>query len=605
MATTINSTGLDFTAIKNNLKQFLDKEEFQDYNFEASGLSNLLDVLAYNTHYNALTANFALNESYISTAQLRSSLVGLATNVGYIPGTKISSKFNVNLSITDTRNGAPSTYTLPSGYAITSTVDDKVYTFRTRSNTVSSAAVSGVYTWENVVFYEGEVKSKTFNVGSNEENSVYVIPDANLEMDSVTVMVYDSPTSNSFTRYNNAKNTTKLNSDSKVYILKEAPNGYFELSFGNNDTLGSVPSAGNKVVVEYFSVTGEESNGANAFVADAPVVPVEYPSGSFTPTVVPQSNASYGGSDKESIDSIRKNAPFQYSSQNRMVTAIDYASLIKREFPSLVSSVECWGGEDNDVPDYGNVYVSFVNTFDKTSSDYQSQVDNLKSDIVSLSNDLGILSFGVKFADPSVTNVEISCIFQYNPNATSTPVATLETQVKDTIAEYFTENQIGNFAIPFRRSNLLTKIDASNAAILSSRASIRMNKELQFTAGVAKDYTLSFPDPISDLNSNNTVRSTTFVYGNKVCTIKNKTGSNVLQVVDTANDIIMIDDVGNVFPSTGEVKLVGFNPQSYVTGTDRIYISVMPDNESAIVPSKNSILVFDTSLSAVSGVVTE
>ena len=122
MATTINTTGLDFTSIKNNLKQFLNKEEFADYNFEASGLSNLLDVLAYNTHFNALTANFALNESYISTAQLRSSLVGLATNVGYIPGTKSSAKFNANISINDSRIGAPSTYTLPAGFSITATL---------------------------------------------------------------------------------------------------------------------------------------------------------------------------------------------------------------------------------------------------------------------------------------------------------------------------------------------------------------------------------------------------------------------------------------------------------------------------------------------------
>jgi len=605
MATTINTTGLDFTSIKNNLKQFLNKEEFADYNFEASGLSNLLDVLAYNTHFNALTANFALNESYISTAQLRSSLVGLATNVGYIPGTKSSAKFNANISINDGRVGAPSTYTLPAGFSITSTLEEKIYTFRTRSSAVSNASVSGNYTWENLTFYEGELKTKTFNVGFGETNSVYVIPDESVDMDSVSIKVFDSPTSNNFVRYTNIKLSSDLNVTSRIYILKEAPNGHFELSFGNGGTLGDVPSAGNKVVVEYFSVAGSDGNGASVFISDTPVSPVEYPSGSFTSTLVATSNASYGGKDKESIESIRKNAPFQYSTQNRMVTSSDYASLIKREFPALISSVECWGGEDNDNPDFGNVYISFVDTFDASSSDYETRVSELEANIITLSNQLGILSFGVKFVEPSVTNIEISCVFQYNEGALSGSPSTLETEVKTAIGNFFTDNSIGNFGIAFRRSNLLTYIDENNAAILSSRATIKMNQQLKFIAGVAKDYTLVYPDAISDLNANTTVTSTIFLYGNKNCVIKNKVNSDILQVIDVANDIVMVDNVGEVVPSTGTVKLVGFLPQGYVSGTNSIYISVMPDNESAIVPSKNSILNFDASLSAVSGVVTE
>lgn len=606
MATTVNSTGLDFTSIKNNLKQHLNKEEFQDYNFEASGLSNLLDVLAYNTHYNALIANFSLNESYISTAQLRSSLVGLATNVGYIPGSKTASKFNANVSITDTRNGAPSTYTLPDGFSITSTIDDKVFTFRTRSDAISTSKVSGVYTWENLTFYEGETKTKTFNVGFGEENSVYVIPDASIETETVKISVYDSPTSSNFTRYNSIKDTVELNGDSRIYTLKEAPNGHYELSFGNSETLGNVPVAGNKIVVEYYSVEGASANGANVFVSDTAIVPREYPAGSFVSTLVSASNASYGGSNKESIESIRKNAPFQYSAQNRMVTAIDYASLIKREYPSLIESVQCWGGEDNEIPDFGNVYVSLVNTFDETSSDYATRLNDLKANITSLAKNLGVLSFGVKFVDPVITNIDMACSFQYNPNATSTPVSSLETEVKETINSFFQNNSIGNFGIPFRRSNLLTTIDASNPAILSSRASIRMSQQLKFVPGVSANYSLTYPDPISESTSDTVVTSTVFLFGNKNCVIKNKPSSNVLQIIDASNDTIMVDNVGEVSPEFGKVNLIGFNPQGYVSGsTNAIFISVIPRNESAIVPSRNSILAFGSSLTTVSGVVTE
>ena len=62
MATTIKSTQLDFDTIKTSLKDYLKaKTEFSDYNFEGSGLNNILDVLAYNTHLNGLIANFSLN----------------------------------------------------------------------------------------------------------------------------------------------------------------------------------------------------------------------------------------------------------------------------------------------------------------------------------------------------------------------------------------------------------------------------------------------------------------------------------------------------------------------------------------------------------------
>ena len=53
MTTTIKSSQLDFDTIKTSLKDYLKaKNEFSDYNFEGSGLSNILDVLAYNTHLN-------------------------------------------------------------------------------------------------------------------------------------------------------------------------------------------------------------------------------------------------------------------------------------------------------------------------------------------------------------------------------------------------------------------------------------------------------------------------------------------------------------------------------------------------------------------------
>ena len=109
MATSIKSTQLDFDTIKASLKEFLkSKSEFADYDFEASGLSNIMDVLAYNTHYNGLLANFAINESFINTAQLRSSLVSHAESIGYVPRSYTSPQAKLNAQLTVTGSNKPS-----------------------------------------------------------------------------------------------------------------------------------------------------------------------------------------------------------------------------------------------------------------------------------------------------------------------------------------------------------------------------------------------------------------------------------------------------------------------------------------------------------------
>ena len=251
MATTINSTSLDFDAIKNNLKTFLaNKEEFSDYNFEASGLSNILDVLAYNTHFNGLTANFALNESFLGTAQLRSSIVSLAEGIGYIPDSKTSAKCVVKLSVSLAGvSGRPSIIQLPSGTKFTSVVDDTTFTFQTQENLTAEENESGNGFYEfktgdgsNLIsLTEGQARTKTFLITQQSENAVYIIPDVNMDTSTAVVRVYDTPSSTSFSTFTNIINATTINALSTLYILKEAPNGNFELSFGNGTTLGKAP----------------------------------------------------------------------------------------------------------------------------------------------------------------------------------------------------------------------------------------------------------------------------------------------------------------------------------------------------------------------------
>ena len=272
MATTIRSTALDFANIKGKLKTFLQNStEFADYNFEASGLSNILDVLAYNTHINGLTANFALNESFLGTAQLRSSVVSLATGIGYVPDTKTSAKATVGVTLSLAGvSGRPSTVDLPRNHRFAATVDDVAYVFQTREVHTAEDDGNGSYVFKTtdnktaIPIFEGTQKTKTFLVGEFNEADVYIIPDESLDADSALVTVTEGSTATTFI---NITAATTISSDSTIYILKEAPNGFYQLSFGGNGILGLSPAAGSTITVNYISTKGATANTATGFTA--------------------------------------------------------------------------------------------------------------------------------------------------------------------------------------------------------------------------------------------------------------------------------------------------------------------------------------------------
>src|SRR6056300_79019 len=353
MATTIKSTELDFNTIKNNLKSYLAQTpEFADYNFEASGLSSLLDVLAYNTHYNALLANFALNESFLSTAQLRSSLVSLAGALGYTVGSRRASCATLNLYVTNPLN--PTTMTLPAGFRFATIVNGKNYTFKTRRTLIATNDGSNRYFFrlgenQNIVIHEGVQQRKLFIAGPVGENETYVIPTDNLDLNTVQVRVYADQSTAFYDVYTNINDAVNITKDSRIFVVKETPNGQYEVTFGNGARLGQFPSAGNKIEVIYDAVAGPEANGARTFT---PLDVIRDGEGDELTLNVVTVSISASGSLKEPIESIRKNAPYMYATQNRMVTAQDYASLALRNFGNSISDIKAWGGEDNIPPKY-------------------------------------------------------------------------------------------------------------------------------------------------------------------------------------------------------------------------------------------------------------
>ena len=668
MVTTINSTALDFNNIKSSLKTYLaGKSEFTDYDFESSGLSNILDVLAYNTHFNALMANFALNESYLSTAQLRSSVVSLSEGIGYIPTSVTAAAAVLDVSFTNTNNSRPSTVELPAFTKFTSTINDEVFVFQTLEEYSAQDDGTGFYQFKDtngskeIKVKEGSRKSKNFLVGEYEENPVYIIPDTEIDTTTTVITVFETAIGGVGSVYTNINDAVNITSQSTIYLLKESPNGFFELSFGDGETFGVAPAAGSRINVSYLSTKGKSANGGNIFHAQPSTLDITLQSGGTEQVTldVTTTQRSIGGDNKESIESIRLKAPFQYASQNRMVTAEDYSALILRKYSALIKDIIAWGGEDNLDPEFGAVYVS-IDFEDDITELTQS---NTKIAILDLAEQLAVISFKLRFSDPVTTFIEIRNFFQFNPKLTTLTLNSIQAQVSDAVENYF-ENNTGKFHQSFRRSNMLTKLDEVSAAVLSSRAEIRMQQRFNpvrptlistisnlanniiddevlnnvislvndnqydqaasvlisldtvtssysvvrtALLNVSRDnnIVLRFPVPIANPDDENLIiTSSNFIYLGKVCQIKNILSSNILQIVSLDDGSIMLNNVGEYHAENATVTLLNFVPESLLSGETQIKISAMPANQASIAPTRNNILELDKDLSFSKGIIT-
>lgn len=593
MATTVQNSKLDFDNIKNSLKAYLAKQnEFADYNFEASGLSNILDVLAYNTHYNALTANFALNESFLTTAQLRSSVVSHAATLGYVPRSRSASRAEVQLSLNLAGvAGRPGSVVIAAGTTFTADAGETTYVFQTLEDYTATDNGEGFYQFLNgnggstISLFEGAQKTKTFYVGNVGERQLYVIQDDTIDTTTAAVYVYETPSSSAFVSYTPITTATTVNSASRYYQISEAPNGYYELNFGDGISFGTSPTAGNKIVVTYLSCAGAEANNASKF---APTAQITLPIvGSYNLDVTTIAASGVGGA-KQSIESIRQNAPISFAAQQRLVTADDYRGVIQRNYSTVTDAI-AWGGEDNVPADYGKVYVSLV--FEDGSTEAQKTA--VKNSIVQdVSTNLSILSIDTVFEDPETTYLEVILTFNFDPNLTGQTIKSTETAVFGELQSYVNQN-LKQFGGTFRRSELLGKIDDLSEAILNSRASVKLQQRFVPDLLQSTSYRLYFPVELGSPSAADfIISSSTFIFNNKVCSIKNALSLTKLQVVNSTGDV-EIDNVGSYDALTGTINLTGFSPTGITAGVNYIKMSATPANQSTIRPLRSYILDLD------------
>lgn len=589
---TINTSDLDFSAIKTKLKsQLRNSGEFEDYDFETSGLSNILDVLAYNTHINALTANMSINESFLSTSQIRASVVGHADTLGYTPKSRTAARATVNVTITDS-NLSTNTFTLPRGVEFTSSIDDVSYTFFTTEDyTVQSA--TGVFEFLNIPIVEGRMKERTFFANSSPEVS-YVIPDEKIDTSTLSVEVKENGTSLTSEVYQDLNTVATIDEDSRVYMVGETPSGNYELFFSDGSVLGKRPVQGNVIKISYVSTNHSAGNGARSFTLN------EFFGEGVTSQTVKVSNSA-GGSDRESMASIKLNAPRSYTTQNRLVTADDYTALIMAKYSNYLRDVIAWGGNDNLPPEYGKVFVSL--NFQEGVDDTVTTTEKTRIQ-QELTSNLSIMSIDLEFVDPELTYLEIQTVFNVDA-LKSNKAQTLETDVQSLINAHV-QSELSTFNSTFRRSTLLTQIDNLSPAILNSRMTVRVQQripvteifaETGLTGKVEKDFHVNFPVFLAEPdNDDHTITSSVFKSNGQNVIIKNKLGSTKLQLLDMDN-IVKIDNIGSYEPARGTVTInaLTVDENSYVD--DVIKISATPANQSTIVPLRNYILALDSGLS--------
>lgn len=459
----IRVTDLDFANLKQGLKDFLkDQAEFSDYNFEASGLSTILNILAYNSHYQALLANYAVNELFMDTASKRSSIVSRAKELGYVPVSRKSARATINVVVTNV-TGNPSSLILPAGTKFVASVNGSDYVFNTITayEAVVTVGSPNTYTFNNVYVYEGTYVQNTFTY--NELDPTVTIPNANIDTSTLSVFVRENY-SDGYKEYSKVDSFLALDGTSTVYFLQENHDLKFSIYFGD-DVAGNKPVNSSSILIKYINTNATEGNDGNSFTLSSTV------SGwSGASVAISTVSASSGGKERETDGSVKHNALNFYGTQNRAVVYKDYPSLIIGSGVN-VKSVVSWGGEDNIPPRYNTVFLSIQPGI----GDILTPAD--KETLTAFLKNKAVANMNFSFVDPEYIDLKVETEVIYDKNALTTSVYQLETDVKTEILNFADEN-LTVFDGILRYSQLVNSIDRVSSSILNSNTRISLIKEI-------------------------------------------------------------------------------------------------------------------------------
>lgn len=479
-------TELDFDSIRENLKNYLrSQSEFQDFDFEGSGMSVLLDILAYNTHYMGFYLNMVGNEMFLDSAQLRSSILSHAKAINYIPGSSQGalSKINVRVTPSNSEDTSVNTLTLDKYTRIVGQDKDGVnYPFVTL-NSYTASKNTGTFSFANVFVKQGEAITLQYITDSANPRRRFEIPSANVDTETLSVTVQES-SSNSYTEvYQLAEDLTEITAASRVYFIEENDNLNYTITFGDG-VIGKKPKDGNIVTITYLDNLGSVSNNISKFVFTEPL------GGKFRNNVVVSSTvSSYGGVDKETIEQVRFRAPNFYSTQNRAVTELDYKTLLQKDY-NYIESVSVWGGEKNDPVVYGKMFLSI-----KTKGNYaltNLEKEQIKEDLIKKRN---VITVTPEIVDPDFNYLLLKGSVYYDSSLSNRTADELSNLVRASISDYIS-SELNLFESTFRKSKLQFYMENSDPSITGSDIKVYAQKRFKVDTNNTRNYIIDFNIPL-------------------------------------------------------------------------------------------------------------
>ena len=596
---------LDFDQIKSNLKTYLNSQsEFTDYDFEGSGLSTLLDILAYNTHYNAYLANMVVNEMFLDSAVKRSSAVSIAKHLGYTPVSARGAVANLDIVVTNPSN-LPASLTMDRYTPFTSTVDGVSYTFLT-TEAKTASRVGTTYTFADTNVTEGTLLSFSYVATDITPAAKYEIPSESVDTTTIKVSVQTSSSDTTTTTYSLSTDITGISDTSKVYFLEQNPQGKYQIFFGDG-VLGKSLTFGNIITVQYMVATGSvvnvSSTVSQSFTAGTTI------GGSSSITTTVNSNST-GGADAESITSIKFNAPRVNAAKNRAVTATDYEALILANYAGA-ESVSGWGGEDNDPPLYGKVLISLKPYSGFAISD--ATKNSIKTNILKSKQGITIIP---EFVDPTFFFVNITANIVYNSSITTISSEQVKSQVNTAITDFFSTN-LQKFNKSYIHSALTNAILAKNSSITSALVNLKLQRRIVPTLNTTNifsgDTSIKFRNPLKPGSITSSyfytvINSVTFLV--KITDLPDTspasdTGSGTLRLINIVNDSVLLTNIGTINYGTGIVSLTNITPAGLPAGVADIRITGnIQENNYNLVVSRNEVLVQDdTTTNKIGGLV--
>lgn len=621
----LNITELDYQTIKKNLidyfKEVTDSNGnliYQDYDFNGSALNTLMGILAYNTHYNAMVAHMAVNETFIDSAQLRSSVVSSAKLLGYVPNSYTSALTDVSLSIPckTTDPNLPATIFLDKNTLFSNAWQGRLYYYTFVDGVTLNKDGNYYKTLSNVKIVEGQRVTKKYQVNSSYDYEKYIIDDENININSLIVRVYENANNNSsvkvFSRYSD---TSKIDPNSSLYYLSENTLGRYEITFGN-DIISKKLKPLNVIEVEYIVTNGSSANGSPGpfLLVSSNQAIQNYTSGTMTVTPV---NITSGGSERESIESVRRNATSVFVTQNRAVTAEDYRSIIQRDAPNI-KSVSVWGGEDNIPPQYGKVFIS-VNK-DNNSQGIQLNSSE-KETIHTILRGKKVLSITPEIVDVEYVNIVLDVLYKYNSNILNITENTLNDQIRTNVIEEY-NSRLNEFGKIFRYSEFTKSIDTYSPAIINSHVRVYLsktididpsaytNKIVKYGAHLTVDDDHTIIGYVVSAIPSNVNSSDQWTYNGQRVYLADKAHSTNSDIRILYTYVISSDgstrqtlnpNVGTLTLSTGVLQL---SQRDISDDPFRLTLDLIP-NSNDIVSRRNQIITLDSSRCSIQGYVDE